>query len=113
VRIDGSIRRAHAAFDADRLRWLDEAAALAPIAGLRFGPATTWVLSDSGADRTMTTATALSWALVHGASNAGEWARLRTEPDRARLFIDDTADHPGRVGLHPHTHTSWYQAPVR
>ncbi len=29
-----------------------------------------------------TTAAALSWALVHGARNPGEWAKLRDDPDR-------------------------------
>jgi cytochrome P450 len=61
VRIDRSIRRALATFDADRLRWLDEAAALGPIAGLRLGPATTWVVSDPEAARTMLVTRGDSW----------------------------------------------------
>ena len=61
VRIDRSIRRALATFDADRLRWLDEAAALGPIAGLRLGSATTWVLSDPETARTMLVTEGDSW----------------------------------------------------
>src|SRR5450432_4038539 len=61
VRIDRKLRRGLAAFDADRLRWLDEAAALGPIAGLRLGPATVWVLSDAEAARTMLVTDGSSW----------------------------------------------------
>ena len=61
VRIDRSIRRSLAAFGADRLRWLDEAAARGPIAGLRFGPSTVWVLSDPEAARTMLVTNGDSW----------------------------------------------------
>ena len=61
VRIDRSIRRSLAAFGADRLRWLDEAAVLGPIAGLRFGPSTVWVLSDPEAARTMLVTDGDAW----------------------------------------------------
>lgn len=61
VRIDRSLLRALAAFEADRLRWLDEAAALGPIAGLRFGWATVWVLSDPDAARRMLVTEGDSW----------------------------------------------------
>jgi cytochrome P450 len=61
VRIDGSLRGALAAFDAERLRWLDEAAALGPLAGLRLGPATVWVLTDAEAARTMLVTDGDSW----------------------------------------------------
>jgi cytochrome P450 len=61
VRIDGSLRAALASFDADRLHWLDAAAALGPIAGLRLGPATVWVLSDPEAARTMLVTDGASW----------------------------------------------------
>ncbi len=37
-----------------------------------------------------TTAAALAWACVHAAQNPSEWARLRTEPERARVYIDET-----------------------
>ncbi len=61
LRIEGSLRRALAAFDADRLRWLDAAAALGPLTGLRLGPATVWVLSDPEAARTMLVTEADAW----------------------------------------------------
>ena len=46
VRIDRSLRRSLSAFGDDRLGWLDRAAALGPLAGLRFGPATVFVVTD-------------------------------------------------------------------
>jgi cytochrome P450 len=44
--IDRSFRRGLAAFNQDRLQWLDEAAALGPLVGVRFGRVTAWVLTD-------------------------------------------------------------------
>ena len=44
--VDRSFLRGLAAFNRDRLRWLDEAAALGPLAGLRFGQVTSWVMTD-------------------------------------------------------------------
>ena len=61
VRVDKSLRRGLAAFDADRLRWLDAAAALGPLAGLQFGPVTAWVLSDTEAARAMLVTDGDSW----------------------------------------------------
>jgi cytochrome P450 len=61
VSIDRSLRRSLAAFDADRLRWLDEAAALGPIAKLRFGAATVWVVSDADAARAILVSDSGSW----------------------------------------------------
>src|ERR1700730_2391067 len=61
VRVDRAIRRSLQAFDRDRLRWLDDAAALGPIAGLRFGPTTVWVLSDPEAARTMLVTDGDAW----------------------------------------------------
>jgi cytochrome P450 len=46
VRIDRSLRRSLSAFGEDRLGWLDRAAALGPLSGLRFGPATVFVVTD-------------------------------------------------------------------
>ena len=43
--IDQSFRRGLAAFNNDRLQWLDEAAALGPLVGLGFGKITAWVLT--------------------------------------------------------------------
>src|ERR1700690_2278369 len=44
--VDRSFLRGLAAFNKDRLRWLDEAAALGPLVGLRFGRGTSWVMTD-------------------------------------------------------------------
>lgn len=51
LRIDRSATKALRLFSEDTLRWVDEAAALGPLAGLRFGPMTIWVLTDADAAR--------------------------------------------------------------
>jgi len=61
VRVDRSIRRGLRAFDADRFRWLDEAAAAGPVAGLRFGPVNAWVVSDTALARRMLITDAHRW----------------------------------------------------
>jgi cytochrome P450 len=86
VRIDRSIRRSLAAFDADRLRWLDEAASLGPIAGLRFGPTTVWVLSDPEAARAMLVTDGDSWTrppAMRVPIRVGVGENLFTQRDRA------------------------------
>jgi cytochrome P450 len=49
------------AFDGDRFRWLDEAAASGPLTALRFGPARVFVLTDAEAARTMLVAESAAW----------------------------------------------------
>jgi cytochrome P450 len=61
VRIDRSLRRSLRTFDEDRLHFLDEAAALGPVAGLRFGPSTVYVVSDAELARTMLVTDAAAW----------------------------------------------------
>jgi cytochrome P450 len=61
VRVDRSIRRGLRAFSADRFRWLDEAAALGPVVGLRFGPVNAWVVSDASLARRMLIGDADQW----------------------------------------------------
>ncbi len=61
VRIDRSLLKALRAFSDDRLRWLDEAAALGPVAGLRFGPSTVYVVTDADVARTMLVSDAAAW----------------------------------------------------
>lgn len=61
VRIHRSITKALRLFDADRLRWLDEATALGPLTALRFGPVRTWVVTDPEAARTMLMSDGDSW----------------------------------------------------
>jgi hypothetical protein len=41
--IHRSLTKSLRLFDADRLRWLDEAAALGPLVALRMGPVKTWL----------------------------------------------------------------------
>ncbi len=48
-------------FDADRLRWLDEAAALGPLVSLRMGPVKVWVVTDAEAARSMLVSDATAW----------------------------------------------------
>ena len=62
VRIDRSLFRALRAFSQDRLRWLDEAAALGPVAGLRFGRSTVLVVTDAGLARAMLVTDADTWS---------------------------------------------------
>ncbi len=86
LRIDGSIFRALRAFRGDRLRWLDEAAALGPLTALRFGRVRLWVLSDRDAARRMLIQEATSWerppaAVVPIRLGVGE--NLFTMPDNA------------------------------
>src|SRR6476659_3798765 len=48
-------------FDADRLRWLDEATALGPVVALRMGPVKTWVITDAEVARTILVTDGASW----------------------------------------------------
>jgi cytochrome P450 len=61
LKVHRSVTKALKIFDADRLRWLDEAAAIGPLVGLRMGPVTTWVVTDAELARTMLVAEGTSW----------------------------------------------------
>jgi len=61
LKVDRSLTKGLKLFDADRLRWLDEAAALGPVVALRMGPVRTWVVSDAEVARTMLVTDAGSW----------------------------------------------------
>lgn len=61
LKVHRSLTKALKLFDADRLRWLDEAAAIGPLVGLRMGPVTTWVVTDAELARTMLVAEGTSW----------------------------------------------------
>ncbi len=61
LKIHRSLTKALKLFDADRLRWLDEAAAAGPIVALRMGPVKTWVVTDPDAARTMLVTDSTSW----------------------------------------------------
>jgi cytochrome P450 len=90
VRIDRSLRRSLALFASDRLRWLDEAAGLGPLAGLRFGRSTVWVLSDAEAARTMLVSDGDSWSRPPATRvpiRLGVGENLFTQPDKAWALL--------------------------
>jgi hypothetical protein len=51
LKVHRSITKALKLFEADRLRWLDEAAAKGPLVALRMGPVKTWVVTDPERER--------------------------------------------------------------
>lgn len=61
LRIDRSLRRSLRLFDQDRLRWLDEAAALGPLVNLKMGFANTWIVTDPDVARTVLVTEAEQW----------------------------------------------------
>ena len=86
VRIDRSLRRSLRAFSEDRLRFLDEATALGPVAGLRFGPSTVYVVSDAEAARHLLVTDAAAWTrppAMRLPVRMGVGENLFTLPDKA------------------------------
>ena len=61
LRVHRSVFKAFRLFDADRFRWLDEAASIGPVVALRMGPVKVWVVSDAEVARTMLVAESSSW----------------------------------------------------
>jgi cytochrome P450 len=61
VKVHRSLTKGLKLFDADRLRWLDEAAALGPVVALRMGPVNTWVITDAEVARALLVTDAGSW----------------------------------------------------
>lgn len=61
LKVHRSVFRALKLFDADRLRWLDEAAAAGPLTALRMGPVKVWVVTDPDAARAMLVTDSTSW----------------------------------------------------
>ena len=61
VRIHRSLNKALRLFDADRLRWADEAAALGPVVALRMGPINVWIITDADVARTVLVSDSGSW----------------------------------------------------
>ncbi len=53
ILVDRSLRRSLEKFSEDRLGWLDRAVELGPLSGLRFGPATVFVVNDADVARTV------------------------------------------------------------
>ena len=70
-------------FDADRLRWLDEATTLGPVVALRMGPVKTWVITDARlrARRSSSPTALRGWTA--GDSTAPITRRSRGEPVHA------------------------------
>jgi cytochrome P450 len=61
LKIHRSLVKALRLFDADRLRWLDEAAATGPLVALGLGPVRTWVVTDHELARAMLLTDSASW----------------------------------------------------
>jgi cytochrome P450 len=59
--IDRSLTKALKKFDANRLHWLDEAAAMGKLVALRMGPVKVWVVTDPEVARTMLVGDADAW----------------------------------------------------
>ena len=53
-------------FDADRLGWLDRAAALGPVVAMRMGPLRTWVVTDPDIARSMLVTDCSAWVRPPG-----------------------------------------------
>jgi cytochrome P450 len=61
LKVHRSVTKALKRFDADRLQWLDAAAAEGPLVALRLGPVTTWVVTDPEIARTILVNDSSSW----------------------------------------------------
>jgi cytochrome P450 len=90
LKIDRSITKALKRFDADRFRWLDEAAAIGPLVALRMGPVKVWIVTDADAARTMLVSDGSSWmrppaTLVPIRLGGGE--NLFSQPDKAWALL--------------------------
>ncbi|HEX4492069.1 MAG TPA: cytochrome P450 [Acidimicrobiia bacterium] len=90
ITIHWSPVRALRIFDADRLRWLDEAAAVGPVVALRLGPLRVFVVTDPDAARTMLLTDSAAWTrpptvLAPVRAAVGDNLFSQAEPDWARL----------------------------
>src|SRR3954466_2009136 len=86
IKLHRSVFNALKLFDADRLRWLDEAAALGPVTVLRMGPVKVWIVTDADAARTMLVTDGASWtrpAATRVAVRMGVGENLFTQTDKA------------------------------
>jgi cytochrome P450 len=61
IKVHRSLNRSLQLFDADRFRWLDEAAAAGPLTALRMGPVKVWVITDPDLARTVLVTDAATW----------------------------------------------------
>ncbi len=90
LKLHRSVTKGLKRFDADRLRWLDEAAALGPLVALRMGPVRTWILTDPELARTILVTDGGSWvrpptAIVPIRIAAGENLFTQSEKAWARV----------------------------
>jgi cytochrome P450 len=86
LKIHRSITKALKLFDADRLRWLDEAAAAGPVAALKMGPVKVWIVTDPEVARTMLVTDRASWIrppATVAPIRIGVGENLFTEPEQA------------------------------
>ncbi len=115
LQIDRSIRRSLRLFDDDRLRWLDEAAALGPLVNLKLGFANTWVVTDPDLARTVLVTDAGRWRRPPSATipirlavgenlftqSDADWRLLQpllSPAFRKRTLAPRLADLPGIIG---------------
>jgi cytochrome P450 len=85
IRVHRSLMKGLRSFDADRLRWLDEATALGSLTGLRMGPVTTWVVSDPDTARSMLVTDDDAWTrppATRSPVRVGVGENLFTLPDK-------------------------------
>ena len=86
LRVHRSVFKALRLFDADRFRWLDEAASIGPVVALRMGPVKVWAVSDAEVARTMLVAESSSWKRPPAALapiRVGVGENLFTQADKA------------------------------
>ncbi len=85
-RIDRSLLGSLRAFSEDRLRYLDEAAALGPVTALRFGRSTVYVVSDAEVARRILVTESASWTrppTMRYPVRLGVGENIFTQSDRA------------------------------
>jgi cytochrome P450 len=90
LRVHRSLTTALKLFDADRLRWLDEAAAKGPLVALRMGRVTAWVITDPEAARTMLVTDSASWTrppALRVPIRVGVGENLFTQRDKAWALL--------------------------
>jgi cytochrome P450 len=86
LKVHRSIVKALKLFNADRLRWLDEAADAGPLVALRLGPVKAWVVTDPDIARTMLVTESSSWMRPPASTvpiRMGVGENLFTQSDKA------------------------------
>src|SRR4051794_39121948 len=86
LKIDRSIPKALKLFSEERFRWLDEAASIGPLVGLRMGPVRTWIVTDPDVARTVLVTDSASWTRPPATTapiRVGVGENLFTQADKA------------------------------